>query len=453
MNPIDLFPDEFILEEICGSVLLVIILIIAIAYFIKRSKWNGYVEKFGDRFEGGDRKAFIKRMRGSIAGTMVAAIIFLAILFFGLLVTIAFVNTIIGKYVWYVLILFIAGILIVQTYLIWSLGKFKDLPREEYGYIYDITKKVSDKFDAKMASLKMDESQDMNAYTTSIFGSGSVIVITQGLLNRVGAGRMSKDQLQAIIGHELGHIVNNDATITTLFNPAMMFVLAVKSILEVIVKGILFFIIASGKFGMGGVLRFILAIFLILILVWLLMVIGIYYIIFYIIALAIVVTGFLLSRQKEYAADLFGSLLIGSRIPLGTGLMDLTRETGFELVKQNLAVKEIKERTKTEEEDKVPEKERMGPEDKMKILEGIDPFKAVEKDPELLKEIPMRDARSLIESKGLEPFDEDDFVEFSKFEYTTQEKVGELMMSHPLMGKRAAGLNLIKLASETSQEE
>ncbi|MCK5415748.1 MAG: M48 family metalloprotease, partial [Thermoplasmata archaeon] len=326
-------------------------------------------------------------------------------------------------------------------------------PREEYGYIYEITQQVSDKFDAKMPSLKMDESQDMNAYTTSIFGSGSVIVITQGLLNRVGAGRMSKDQLQAIIGHELGHIVNNDATITTLFNPAMMFVLAVKSILEVIVKGILFFIIASGKFGMGGVLRFILAIFLILILVWLLLYIGIYYVMFYIIALAIVVTGFLVSRQKEYAADLFGSLLMGSRIPLGTGLMDLTRETGFELVKRNLAVKQIEERTKKEGEDKVPEKERLGPEDKMKILEEIDAYEAVEKDPELLKDIPMRDARSLIESKGLEPFDEDDFVKFSKFEYTTQEKVGELMMSHPLMAKRAAGLNLIKLATETSQEE
>ena len=453
INPLDLFPDEFILEEICGSVLLVIILIIAIAYFIKRSKWNGYVEKFGDRFEGGDRTAFIKRMRGSIAGTMVAAVIFLAILFFALLVTIAFVNTIIGKYVWLVLILFIVGILIVQTYMIWSLGKFKNLPKEEYGYIYDITKQVSDKFDEKMPSLKMDESQDMNAYTTSRFGRSSVIVITQGLLNRVGAGRMSRDQLQAIIGHELGHIVNNDATITTLFNPAMMFVLAVKGILEVIVRGILFFIIASGKFGMGGVLRFILAIFLILILVWLLLYVGIYYVIFYIIAMAIVVTGFLLSRQKEYAADLFGSLLMGSRIPLGTGLMDLTRETGFELVKRNLAVKEIEERTKKEEEDKVPEKERLGPEDKMKILEGIDAFKAVEEDPELLKEIPMRDGRSLIESKGLEPFDEDDFVEFSKFDYTFQEKAGELMMSHPLMGKRAAGLNLIKLATETDQEE
>ena len=204
---------------------------------------------------------------------------------------------------------------------------------------------------------------------------------------------------------------------------------------------------------MGGVLRFILAIFLILILVWLLLYVGIYYVIFYIIAMAIVVTGFLLSRQKEYAADLFGSLLMGSRIPLGTGLMDLTRETGFELVKRNLAVKEIEERTKKEEEDKVPEKERLGPEDKMKILEGIDAFKAVEEDPELLKEIPMRDGRSLIESQGLEPFDEDDFVEFSKFDYTFQEKAGELMMSHPLMGKRAAGLNLIKLATETDQEE
>jgi len=118
------------------------------------------------------------------------------------------------------------------------------------------------------------------------------------------------------------------------------------------------------------------------------------------------------------------------------------------MVKRNLAIKEIEERTKKEEEDGVPEKERLGPEDKMMILEGIDAYKAVEEDPKLVEDIPMRDARKLIESKGLEAFSEEDFMEFSAFEYTFGEKAEELMMSHPLMGKRAHGLNQIKLLTE-----
>jgi len=448
LDPRDLFPDTFILEELCGTILLILVLAIAFAYFRKRNKWNGYVKRFGDRLEGDDRTAFIKRMKGSIGGTMLAAIVFLVVLFFGLLVSIAFVNNIIGEYVWLLLLVFIIIILVMQTYMILSLGKLKDLPTEEYGYLHDLVKDVSEKFDEKPPTLKMDESPDMNAYTTSIFGRSSVIVITKGLLDRVEAGKFTKDQLQSIIGHEMGHIVNNDATITTLFNPAMMFVLAVKGFLEIIVRGLLFAIISSGRFGMKGVLRFILAIIVIILMVWILLYVGIYYVIFYLIAIAIVVAGSLVSRQKEYAADLFGSLVMGSRLPLGTGLMALTRETGFELVKRDLAIKEIEERTKKEEEDGVPEEERMKPEDKMMVLEGIDAYEAVEKDPELLKEIPMRDARTLIEKKGLEPFTEDDFVEFAAFEYTTQEKVGELMLSHPLMGKRAAGLNQIKLVTE-----
>ena len=153
----------------------------------------------------------------------------------------------------------------------------------------------------------MDESPDINAYTTSVFGSASVVVITKGLLDRVESGRFSENQLQSIVGHELGHIVNNDATITTLLNPIMMFVLMVKGFLELIVKGILFVIIASGKYGIRGVLRFILAIILILFLVWILLYVGIAYVIFYLIALVIVLAGTWVSRQKEYAADLFGT--------------------------------------------------------------------------------------------------------------------------------------------------
>ncbi|MCK5252876.1 MAG: M48 family metalloprotease, partial [Thermoplasmata archaeon] len=322
-DPRSILPDDLIYEEMCGTVLLVLVLIITFAYFRKRSKWDGYVERFGDRLEGDDRAAYLKRMRGLVGRTMFSVIVFLVVLFFGLLITIAFVENYLGKWTWLLLVVFIIGILIVQTYMILSLKKFTDLPEEEYGYIHDIVNRVSENFNEKPPTLKLDESPDINAYTTSVFGSASVVVITKGLLDRVESGRFSENQLQSIVGHELGHIVNNDATITTLLNPIMMFVLMVKGFLELIVKGILFVIIASGKYGIRGVLRFILAIILILFLVWILLYVGIAYVIFYLIALVIVLAGTWVSRQKEYAADLFGSLVMGSRLPLGIGLMNL----------------------------------------------------------------------------------------------------------------------------------
>ena len=81
----------------------------------------------------------------------------------------------------------------------------------------------------------------------------------------------------------------------------------------------------------------------------------------------------------------------------------------------------------------------------MEIFNSIDIYQAVTEDPELYAQISMRDAKVLCETKGLERFDKNDFKEFGKFEYTSREKVGELMLSHPLFGKRVNDLTLISL--------
>lgn len=465
-DPRTLLPNQLIFEEMCGTVLLVLILVIAFAYVRKRAKWDGYVDRYGDRLVGDDRAAYLKRMRGLVGRTMFSAIVFMAVLFFGLLISISFVESYLGKWTWLILVVFIVGILIAQTYMILSLHKFKDLPEADYPYVHEIVKRVSETFDLKPAALKLDESPDINAYTTSVFGSSSVLVITKGLLDRVGSGSFTEDQLQAIVGHELGHIVNNDATITTLLNPIMMFVLVVKGFLELIVKGILVLIIASGRFGIKGVLRFILAIVLIIFLVWLLLYVGIAYIVFYIVALVIVLAGMWVSRQKEYAADLFGSLVMGSRLPLGLGLMNLNREVGILMVKQNLAIKAIEERAEEKEgeqdkEEEPPKEERtpagapatppmemLTKEEKQEILDSIDAREAIEKDPELIKGIPIRDAQVLLEEKMFEPLDEEDFEKFADFDYTIQELAGEFMMDHPLMARRAYSLNKMRKTLE-----
>ncbi len=470
-DPRTLLPDDLVYEIPCGVVLLVLVLVILFAYVRKRAKWDGYIDKYGDKVVGDDRTAYLKRMRGLVGRTMLSAIVFIIVLFFGLLISIAFVETFLGKWTWLLLVVFIIGILVMQTYMILSLHKFKDLPEDEYGYVHDIVKEVSGNFNLKPAALKLDENPDINAYTTSVFGRSSVLVITKGLLDRVESGAFEQDQLQAIVGHELGHIVNNDATITTLLNPIMMFVLVVKGVLEIIVRGILFVIIRSGQFGVKGVLRFIIAIVLILALIWILLYVGIAYVVFYITATIIVLAGMWVSRQKEYAADLFGSLVMGSRLPLGLGLMNLNREVGVLIVQHTLAAEIIKDKSEKMAEEKeaqspkgetTPEKgdEKVGQaaappvdlltkEEKLEIVNSIDAREAIEKDPTLVEKIPMRDIRALLEEKGFEPFDEEDFVKFADFDYSFQELAGEFMMDHPLTGRRAHSLDGVKSIVES----
>lgn len=531
MEYTEYLPPVFILEEFCGVALLITILVVLTAFVMKRRKWNGYMEGFGGQFQDHERTGFVKKIKSSIMWNMAATMLMLVVLFSVFLLTIAFVNSIIGQWVWLVFLLLVVAILGIQMWMIFSLKGLKDLDEEEYGYIHRFVKTVSEKFEIRIPNLKHEETPTMNAYTTSFFGRGSVIVITDGLLDRVEKGRMKEEQLTAIVGHELGHIVNNDATVITIFNPMMMFTLAIRGFFEIIVRAIIFLMVTVGRFGKRSIIGLLIAVVLLLFLVVVLIYVGFYYVTFYILTMAVVLSWYLLSRQKEYAADLFGSLVSGSQYSMGLSLMELVRESGLDEIKGNMTKKIIEERIEkakgqqpdeeapeaegpkaeviieadesstpeeagveetpqTKEEPDIPEEKaeeqpeaeqapdspedkaedkaeekpeaeeglgksdgqekdlqpgQLTQEEKMEIFNSIDIYKAVTEDPELYAQISMRDAKVLCETKGLESFDKDDFNEFGKFEYTSREKMGELMMSHPMFGKRVKDLTQISL--------
>ena len=527
MEYTEYLPPVFILEEFFGVALLITILVVLTAFVMKRRKWNGYMKGFGNQFNEHERAGFVKSIKSSIMMNMAATMLMLVVLFSVFLLTMAFVNSIIGKWVWLVFLLLVIAVLGIQMWMIFSLKNLKDLDEKEYGYIHAFVKTVSEKFEIRMPNLKHEETPTMNAYTTSFFGWGSVIVITDGLLDRVEKGRMKKEQLTAIVGHELGHIVNNDATVITIFNPMMMFTLGIRGFFEIIVRAIIFLMITVGKFGKRSILGLLIAVVLLLFLVVILIYVGFYYVTFYILTMAVVLSWYLLSRQKEYAADLFGSLVSGSQYSMGLSLMELVRESGLDEIKGNMTKKIIEERLekakgqqpdkeapdtegpttgvtieaiessageevsveehpeakeapdtpegKAEEQPEVqddsdtPEEKAEEPpeakediektdgqekglqpgqltqEEKMEIFNSIDIYQAVTEDPELYAQISMRDARVLCETKGLKSFDKDDFNEFGKFEYTSREKLGELMISHPMFGKRVKDLTKISL--------
>ena len=535
MEYTEYLPPVFILEEFCGVALLITILVVLTAFVLKRRKWNSYMDGFGGQFNEDERSGFGKSIKSSIMMNMAATMLMLVVLFSVFLLTIAFVNSIIGQWVWLVFLLLVIAILGIQMWMIFSLKNLKDLDEEEYGYIHKFVRKVSEQFEIRLPTLKHEETPTMNAYTTSFFGRGSVIVITDGLLDRVEKGRMKKEQLTAIVGHELGHIVNNDATVITIFNPMMMFTLAVRGIFEIIVRAIIFLMVTVGKFGKRSIIGLLIAVVLLLFLVVLLIYFGFYYVTFYILTMAVVLSWYLLSRQKEYAADLFGSLVSGSQYSMGLSLMELVRESGLDEIKGNMTKKIIEERMakakgeqpdegapeakgpttgviieadessagdeasvveppeanedpdtpeekievqpEAEEVPDTPEKKveeeteakeglektdgkekdlqpgQLTQEEKMEIFNSIDIYQAVTEDPELYAQISTRDARVLCETKGLEGFDKDDFNEFGKFEYTSRELMGELMVSHPMFGKRVKDLTQITLTQAEGPKE
>ena len=263
---------------------------------MKRRKWNKHMEGFGAQFSEQERAGFVKNIKSSIMWNMAATILVLVVLFSVFLLTLAFVNSLIGQWVWVVLVLLVVVVFGIQIWMIYSLKNLKDLDEEEFGYIHRFVTTVSEKFEINRPNLKHEETPTMNAYTTSFFGRGSVIVITDGLLDRVKNGRMKEEQLTAIIGHELGHIVNNDATVITIFNPMMMFTLAVRGFFEIVVRAIIFLMVTVGRFGKRSIIGLLIAVVLLLVLVVILIYVGFYYVTFYFLTMAVVLSWYLLSR-------------------------------------------------------------------------------------------------------------------------------------------------------------
>lgn len=74
--------------------------------------------------------------------------------------------------------------------------------------VYDLARKAGL---SKMPEVGIYQSQDINAFATGPSKSNSLVAVSSGLLNR-----MSKDEAEAVLGHEISHIANGDMVTMTL---------------------------------------------------------------------------------------------------------------------------------------------------------------------------------------------------------------------------------------------
>ena len=77
--------------------------------------------------------------------------------------------------------------------------------------LYKIVKKVADKVNIDMPKVGVMDTNTPNAFATGRDEEHSVVVATRGILNM-----LNDDELEAVIGHEIGHITNRDILISTI---------------------------------------------------------------------------------------------------------------------------------------------------------------------------------------------------------------------------------------------
>jgi heat shock protein HtpX len=160
----------------------------------------------------------------------------------------------------------------------------------------DTVKRLSEKAGIGMPEVAMYEGEP-NAFATGAFRDSSLVAVSTGLLNS-----MSRDEVEAVLGHEIGHVANGDmVTLTLIQGVVNTFVIFLSRIIGYIVdrvilkndrgQGIGFFVTVM-------VSQIVLGLFASMIVAW-------------------------FSRQREFRADAASAGLLGSPQPMVKALTRL----------------------------------------------------------------------------------------------------------------------------------
>lgn len=199
-------------------------------------------------------------------------------------VSIQFANSMLLEYWPIVLTVIIIWFLIawfMHTSMVRTLSHSHPVSRSEEPDLYNLLENLCISQGIKMPRLEIIETHARNAFASGIDDKSYSITVTRGLINS-----LRRDELEAVLGHELTHIINRDVRlliVTVIFTG--MFGFAAQMVWSSIRYRVFY---TRGRRENGG--GVVVAIFLIAIILWL----G---------YLATLVMRFALSRRREFMAD------------------------------------------------------------------------------------------------------------------------------------------------------
>ncbi|MFN3835908.1 MAG: M48 family metallopeptidase [Glycocaulis sp.] len=159
----------------------------------------------------------------------------------------------------------------------------KPVTRNDEPELYNLLENLCISRGITMPSLRIIESPALNAYASGLTEKQYTVTVTRGLM-----GALNRDELEAVLAHELTHILNRDVRLLVI---SIIFVGIISFTVEIMVRGMLHGSIrraGGGRRGSGGNAGvFILIALALAALAW---------------ALAIAIR-FALSRKREYMAD------------------------------------------------------------------------------------------------------------------------------------------------------
>ena len=163
-------------------------------------------------------------------------------------------------------------------------------------WLVDTVKRLSEKAGIGMPEVAMYEGEP-NAFATGAFRDSALVAVSTGLLES-----MSREEVEAVLGHEIGHVANGDmVTLTLIQGVVNTFVIFLSRVIGYVVdrmilkndrgQGIAFFVTVM-------VSQLVLGVFASMIVAW-------------------------FSRRREFRADAASASLLGSPQPMVNALAKL----------------------------------------------------------------------------------------------------------------------------------
>lgn len=143
--------------------------------------------------------------------TMNLTILLLFGFLLGLLAAVGYYFAISG----YIIVLLALFLLFLQWLIgpkiIWWTTNMRLLEKNEYPWLHKTVTEICKKNKVPIPKLALARTGAPNAFVFGRTPSSAVLAVTQGLLNN-----LTKDEVKAVIGHEIGHIKNKDMIVMTI---------------------------------------------------------------------------------------------------------------------------------------------------------------------------------------------------------------------------------------------
>ena len=166
---------------------------------------------------------------------------------------------------------------------------------DEERWLVETVRSLAERANVKMPEVAIYEGE-ANAFATGAFRNSALVAVSTKIMEQ-----MSREELRAVLGHEMSHVANGDMVTTTLIQ-------GVLNACVIFFSRLVAAVVSSGKDRRGRSA-------------------GMYYLVYYLMQITLGIAASLVvywySRKREYAADAGSANLLGSPSPMIAALRRL----------------------------------------------------------------------------------------------------------------------------------